>query len=435
MAAIVSAAVLAVPVGAAGSGGSQDWSAAWATGVHHPVPSNDWDGPNWSVDGFNGESVRQVVRVSAGGSRLRVRFSHRYGSQPLRLTGATVGSSGPGATVRPGTLRPLTFGHRSSVTVPAGAELVSDPVPFEVAALDRVTVTLYFAGSTGPATFHQGGLTTSYRAAGDRRADPGDAAFGGATSHSWYYLAGVDVSGVPPRAAGRPGAGGGPAGPSGRTGGSLGATGTVVAFGDSLTDGYGTTPDADNRYPDRLAERLVAQGRRLGVVNVGINGNKLLADSPCYGERGVTRFHRDVLGQPGVRTAVVLIGTNDIGGGGFPDFGCGASPVVTADEVVDGHRALVRAAHRQGIEVVGLTIPPMKGAFGYDTPANEAVRDRVNERLRAGVGYDALVDLDRLLADPTDPDALRPEYDAGDRLHVNDAGAELIAVEVARVLR
>ncbi|GAA3741330.1 SGNH/GDSL hydrolase family protein [Plantactinospora mayteni] len=427
MAAIVTAAVLAVPsgtAGAAGPAGAGDWSAAWATGLHHPVPGNDWDGPNWSVDGFTGESVRQVVRVSTGGSQLRVRLSNRYGTQPLRLTGATVGSSGPGAAVRPGTLRPLTFRHRPSVTVPVGAELVSDPVRFGVAALDRLTVTFYFADPTGPATFHQGGLTTTYRATGDRRSEPGADAFGGDTSHSWYYLAGVDVSGPPPRGAGRGGSDGRDA-----------ARDTVVAFGDSLTDGYGSTPGADNRYPDQLAERLVAGGHRLGVVNVGINGNKLLADSPCYGERGVTRFHRDALGQPGVRAVVVLIGTNDIGGGGFPDFGCGASPVVTAAEVVDGHRALVRAAHRQGIQVVGLTIPPWKGAFGYDTPANEAVRDRVNDSLRAGVGYDALVDLDRLLADPADSDALRPEFDAGDRLHLNDAGAELIATEVARALR
>ncbi|MEO3930811.1 SGNH/GDSL hydrolase family protein [Micromonosporaceae bacterium B7E4] len=422
-AAIVTAAVLAVPVGAAGAAGTADWSAAWATGVHHPVPGNDWDGPNWSVDGFTGESVRQVVRVSVGGTRLRVRLANRYGTQPLRLAGASVGSSGGGATLRPGTLRPLTFQHRSSVTVPVGAEVVSEPVRFEVAALDRLAVTFYFADGTGPATFHQGGLTTTYRATGDRRTDPGAEVFGGATSHSWYYLTGVDVSGPAPRRAGRGGSDGRDA-----------ARGTVVAFGDSITDGHGSSPGADNRYPDQLAERLVAGGRRLGVANVGINGNKLLADSPCYGERGVTRFHRDALGQPGVRAVVVLLGTNDIGGGGFPDFGCGASPVVTAAEVVDGHRALVRAAHRRGIQVVGLTIPPWKGAFGYDTPPNEAVRDRVNDSLRAGVGYDALVDLDRLLADPADPDALRPEFDAGDRLHVNDAGAELIATAVAGAL-
>ncbi|WP_444947294.1 GDSL-type esterase/lipase family protein [Micromonospora ureilytica] len=403
----------AVPANATTTGrdGPVGWSTAWSAAHHHPVPGNDWDGPNWSVPGFADQSVRQVVRVSAAGSLIRIRLSNRYGSQPLRLTGATVGRPISGAAVRPGTLLPVTFERRLSTTVPAGTEATSDPVRLPVRALEALTVTLYFAGPTGPATFHQGGLTSTYRSTGDHRFDHRAAAFTGETSQSWYHLAGVDVAGSP------------------RT------RGTVVTFGDSQTDGYGSTPGADNRYPDQLAERLVATGRPLAVANAGISGNKLLADSPCYGEQGVTRFRRDALGLPGVRVAVVLIGINDIGGGGYPDFGCGASPVVTAAQLIDGHRALIRAARADRVAVVGVTMPPMKKAAGYDTAQNETLRDEVNRWIRGSGEYDAVVDLDRILADPTDPDALRPAYDHGDHLHLNDAGATVAAAAVAARIR
>jgi lysophospholipase L1-like esterase len=331
-------------------------------------------------------------------SQVRIRLSNRYGTKPLHVTGATIAKAGPGAAVTPTTLRPLTFGCRLLTTIPVGADATSDAAWLPVSALEKVTVTLYFAGPTGPATFHEGGLTTTYRAAGDHRFDQGAAAFTGEASHSWYHLTGVDVAGAPRR-----------------------AEGTVVTFGDSITDGYGSTLGADNRYSDELAERLVAAGRPVSVVNAGINGNKLLADSPCYGEKGVTRFHRDVIGQPRVRTAIVLLGLNDIGAGEFPDFGCGAFPVVTAAQVIEAHRTLIRAACAHGIRIVGATLTPMKGAYGYDTEANEAVRDAVNEWIRTSGEYDVVVDLDRVLADPAEPDALLAAYDSGDHLHPNDA--------------
>jgi lysophospholipase L1-like esterase len=404
----------ALPAGSAAAadshareGAGQGWFGAWTSAQHHPIPGNQWDGPNWSVDGFANQSVRQVVRISAGGSYVRIRLSNRYGTKPLRVAGATIAKTGPGAAIQPGTPRPLTFGHRLSATIRPGAEATSDAALLSVSALESLSLTLYFAEPTGPATFHEGALTTTYRATGDRRFDPGTAAFAGETSHSWYYLTGVDVSGGPRR-----------------------AKDTVVAFGDSITDGYGSTPDANNRYPDELAERLVAAGRPVGVVNAGINGNKLLANSPCYGEKGVSRFHRDVLGQPGVRTAIVLEGLNDIGAGGFPDFGCGTSPVLTAAQVIEAHRALIRTAHVHGVTIIGATLTPMKGAYGYDTPEKEAVRDAVNQWIRTSGEYDAVVDLDQALADPADPDALLPAYDFGDHLHPNDAGTKAIAAAI-----
>ncbi|GAB3145230.1 SGNH/GDSL hydrolase family protein [Micromonospora sonneratiae] len=389
----------------AGASAHVGWKAAWVASMHHPFAG--FETPNWSSAGFADQSLRQVVRVGTGGSAVRVRLSNRFGDRPLRVTGVTVGRAGVGAAVQPGSLRPLTFHRSASVTIPAGAEIVSDAASLSTRALDSLAVTLYFADATGPATLHENANATTYRASGDRRSASGAGAFD-QTSRSWYFLTGVDI-----------------AGRSGRD------HGVVVAFGDSITDGYATTPDADNRYPDELAERLATGHRPLGVVNAGISGNKLLADSTCFGAAGVSRFGRDVLDQPGVRAVVVLEGINDIGGGGYPDFGCGSSPVVTAAQIIEGHRSLIHAARARGVRIIGATLLPMKGAVGFDTPAREAVRDAVNRWIRESGEYDAVADLDRALADPADRDALRPVYDSGDHLHPSDAGAARIAAVVA----
>jgi lysophospholipase L1-like esterase len=273
-----------------------------------------------------------------------------------------------------------------------------------VAPLERLTVTLYFAGPTGPASFHPFALATSYRATGDHLRDSSGDAYAD-TSQSWYYLSGVDVFGPPARRGG----------------------GTVVAFGDSITDGSFSTPDANNRYPDELAERLVAAGRRLGVVNAGIGGNRILGDSPGLGERATARFTRDALGQPGVRTVIVLEGINDIGIGGSS----GEEPP-TAAQLIEGHRILIRAAHARGVTMVGATILPFAGTVypGYYTEGGERVRDAVNHWIRTSGEYDAVVDLDNALADPTDPDRLNPRYDGGDGLHPNDAGMHAMAAAI-----
>jgi lysophospholipase L1-like esterase len=405
---------LAVPAGSAAAsdgraGAVRDWSGAWAAAQHKPAVGTDWDGPNWSVPGFADQSVRQIVRVTTGGTQVRIRLSNRYGTTPLRITGATVGKAGGGAAIRPGTLRRVTFGHSPATTIPTGREATSDAAGLVTAPLEKLTVTLYFATPTGPATFHEGGMTTTYRATGDHRLDHGAGAFAGETSHSWYYLTGVDVAG-----------------------GSRRAAGTVVAFGDSITDGFGTTPGADNRYPDELAERLAAAGTPMGVLNAGLNGNMLLTDSLCIaGEKALTRFGHDVVGRPGVRTVIVLLGTNDIGLGD-QDYGCGKFPVATEESLIRGHRELIRAAHANGIRIIGATLPPFKGAQIYDTEEHEKVRDALNRWIRHSGEYDAVVDLDRVLADPDDPDALLPAYAHADNLHPSDAGAKAIADAIRR---
>ncbi|MFI7060108.1 SGNH/GDSL hydrolase family protein [Kribbella sp. NPDC050124] len=368
------------------------WTGTWSTAAQSPL-AETWQGKNWSLDGFADESVRQVVRISAGGSKVRIRLSNRYGSTALRLAGATIARAGAGAAIVPGTVRPLTFGGTRSTTVPAGQDTVSDPTHLRANALDRLTITLYFATPTGPSTFHEAAAATTYRAAGDHRFDSEGGAFTD-NSHSWYYLTGVDVSGGRARSA-------------------------VIAFGDSITDGVSATKDADNRYPDQLAERLAAAGQPIGVLNSGIAGNRVLEDTDCCGESALSRFARDLGDHPEARTVIVMQGLNDLG----------FDPDVTSAQLIEAHRELIRAAHQHGRRIIGGTLTPMKGSM-LDSPRGETVRDEVNRWIRDSAEYDAVVDFDAVLTDPADPDTLRAEYDAGDALHPNDAGFQAMAAAI-----
>nr|WP_308315551.1 SGNH/GDSL hydrolase family protein [Streptomyces sp. ISL-100] len=389
--------------GAAQSGGSGTaWRGGWATSPQAPTAPF---GPNWSQKGFANHTVRQVVRVSTGGTKARIELSNRYGSAPLRITGATVARTDKGASVRAGSVRQLSFGKGQSVTIPAGGTTTSDGVPFHVKALESVTVTLYLAAPTGPATFHTFSSATSYRTEGDHRSDRDGTAFK-ETSDSWYYLTGVEVSGGKP--ARRDG---------------------VVTFGDSITDGVGSTLNTNNRYPDELAERFAATGKPRSVLNHGIGGNQVVNDTTWAGEKGIARFKKDVLTEPGVGTVIVLEGINDIGGSG-PAFPGGPTPEVSAEQLIEGHRSLIRQAHAKGIKAVGATLLPIGGSFYADKEGiNERKRDAVNHWIRTSGEYDAVVDLDRALADP-DPakkDTMLPAYDSGDHLHPNDAGYRVMA--------
>ncbi|KUO21614.1 SGNH/GDSL hydrolase family protein [Streptomyces dysideae] len=356
--------------------------------------------PNWSREGFWRQSLRQVVRLGGGGGRVRVRLSHAYGTSPVRVAGASVGRAGAEAAVAPGSLVPLTFGGAGGVEIPARGEVVSDAVQLAVAAGESVTVTLYFDAVTGPATFHAQAFATSYRGEGDLSGDAGGSGFD-ATTESWYFLSAVEAD-------------------SGRTDG-------IALFGDSITDGFGSTPGANRRWSDALAGRT---GR--AVLNAGIGGNLLLNDSAWYGEKGVRRLGRDVLGLRGVDTVVVLLGLNDIG---FSETGeqptYKPAPVVEAAQLIDGHRELIRQAG--GLKVVGCTLLPFGGSDHWGEHAAK-VGHEVNEWIRCSGEYDVVVDLQRALADPGDPDRLRVAYDFGDHLHPNDEGYGVMAEAVAGCL-
>jgi lysophospholipase L1-like esterase len=375
------------------------FTTAWTASPQ--LPSEGFT-PNWSREGFWRQSLRQVVRLTAGGGRIRVRLSNAYGTSPVRIAGAAVARTAAGAAVAPGTLTPLTFGGERGAVLPARGEAVSDPAALAVTAGEPVAVTLFFDAATGPATFHAQAFTTAYRGAGDLLADAAGAGYD-ETTESWYFLNAVETD-------------------AGRTDG-------IALFGDSLTDGFGSTPNTDRRWSDALAGRT---GRP--VLNAGIGGNLLLHDSAWYGEKGVHRLARDVLAHPGVDTLVVLLGVNDIGFSetdGQPTYQ--PAPVLEAADLIDGHRALLRQARGRGLRVIGATLVPFGGSDHWGERAAK-VSHEVNEWIRTSGAYDAVVDLHRLLADPADADRLRPAYDFGDHLHPNDDGYAVMAEAVAAVL-
>lgn len=405
----VAAAALAATfmTGSASASGQQpamNWSASWTSAMQQPTPSTPTMGENWSLEGFSNQTVRQEVRVSGGGNVARIRLSNLYGTEPLHLAGATIAESAGGAATEPGTMRSLTFRHSRSVTIPAGQVTASDATHLHIAPLESLTITLYFAAPTGPSTFHEDGLTTTYQATGDRARDSGAAAFDGPTSHSYYYLTGVDVATRGPQ--------------------------TVVAFGDSITNGHNSTVDGNARYTDALAERLIAARSPLSVANAGITGNLLLHQLPCFGETGITRFGRDALDQPGVRTVILMEGSNDIWD--YQNHGCGTTPAVTAGQIIAGLQSLIQAAHARGIKAVGATILPFKADF--ESPADfqraEAIREAVNNWVLSSGEFDGVADFAAAVADPADPDQLNPSYDSGDHFHPNDAGYRAIAAAI-----
>ncbi|MFG2353326.1 SGNH/GDSL hydrolase family protein [Streptomyces sp. NPDC048521] len=363
---------------------SARWTGSWETA------------PSGTAPALPGAAVRNVVHLSVGGTAVRVRLGNRLGTASLSLGAVTVAlrrAAGPDAV--PGTLRTVTFHGAPTVTVPPGQDTVSDPVPLPVPAAADLLVTVYTPGDSGPATYHHTALQTSYVAlAGEGRAADEDGAAYTKRISRWYYVTGVDVRGH--------------------------ARGSVVAFGDSLTDGNGSTPDANHRWPDRLAEHLSAH--RLGVLNAGIAGNRLLRDGS--GPSALVRLDADALDRAGVRALVVLEGINDIKG--TPEANDAAA-------YADAYRTLVARAHARGIRVVGVTLTPYRGYPAY-TDVGEAVRQRVNAFIRGGGTFDAVADADAAVRDPADPTRILPGYDPGDHLHFNDAGMTAVAETVRLAL-
>ncbi|MRH86601.1 SGNH/GDSL hydrolase family protein [Nocardia sp. SYP-A9097] len=395
----------AAPVAAPG------WQPVWVSAMQRP---GDSFAPNWSGVGFGNQTVRQVIRVGDAGSILRLRLSNRFGTQPLRVTGATIARSAGGAAVRSDSLRQLTIGSTFAFRIEPGEDAVTDPIRLPVRALEQLTVTFYFADATGPATYHAQAQNTSYLAWDDHRSDASGNAFT-VNSSSWYYLAAVESEVALPRRS------------------------SVALFGDSFTEGVGSTYDAHRNYPDKLAEYFVAQGFPRPVLNLGIGGNCLTADSQWLGESGLSRFRRDVLDQPGIGTVVILEGINDIWLNGA-NMALGA-PIqgVSAEQLIAGFRTLIAQARAAGLRVIGATILPASGSgFGGGDRARYAERESVRRAVNAwilGSGeYDAVVDSATALADPANPDRLALAFDSGDHLHPNDAGYAALAAAVATVL-
>jgi len=369
---------------------SGHWVATWGAAPQAATPGN------LSLVGFQDQTVRQIVFVSGGGSMVRIELSNTFGSTALEVGGASVALDASGTT------RALTFAGQSSVVIPPGAEVLSDPVPLTVPALSRLAVSLYLPVATGPVTQHVQARQVNYVAGGDRVLQDGPVGFDTQTQ-SWYLLAGVDVL-APARDAG-----------------------TIVALGDSITDGVGSTLDGDDRWPNDLAERLAAlTGTTMSVVDEGIGGNRVLNDSACCGVDAVARFERDVAAQPGVRDVILLEGINDIGFSQSDKLDNEPHTDVSALQIIDGYEQIIAMAHADGLKIYGATLTPFAGAR-YWTPAGEAKRDAINRWIETSGAFNGVINFAAAVADPNDPEELDPAYDSGDHLHPNAAGYRAMA--------
>ncbi|MEU6355244.1 SGNH/GDSL hydrolase family protein [Streptomyces sp. NPDC047072] len=374
------------------------WVGAWSAA---PVGAE----PGTATDGLAGRSLRNVVHSGVGGTSARVTLSNLYGRSALTITHASLAlASGTGtAAAVADTMRRLTFGGSTTVVVAAGAQVLSDAVALTVPAGADLLVTTYSPVPAGPVTYHPTARQISYAADGDLTEDVTGTAYTQPTDH-WRYVTAVDVL-------------------------SHGAEGTVVAFGDSLTDGKNSTLNANHRWPDYLSRRLseaLAEGRglpRYSVVNAGIGGNQVLKNGPAgqaptpENQAGVDRFTRDVLDRPNVKVVVIDLGINDIGRN---------KKLADPKAIVAGLRTLVHQAHTHGIKVIGATLMPSGGHRGW-TEAREEVREQVNAEIRKGRVYDEVVDFDKAVRDPYDPRKFRAVYDSGDHLHPSDKGYERMA--------
>ncbi|UQU62716.1 SGNH/GDSL hydrolase family protein [Couchioplanes caeruleus] len=349
---------------------------------------------------FADVTLRQELRVSGGGRRVRVRLSNEHGIEPLTIGAARLGLAGPGGGVQAGTDRELTFGGRAAATVPAGAPLVSDPVDLPLADLTRLSIDLYLPGKVAACTGHDMPLDVGWAIPGNAVAAPA------LPPHAAPLTARALISAVEVLAGG--------------------SARTVVALGDSRVDGAGSTVGAARSWPDRLAER------GLYVSNQGISGNRLLNDG--LGASGLARFDRDVLATPGLGCVVVSIGANDLAisfaprdDGPLADFlAMFPGAPVTADDVIAGLRQLIARAHDRGVAIHAATIAPYEGHDIY-TPEGDAARRAVNDWIRTGGEFDAVLDFDAVWRDPARPRRIRDDLHAGDHLHGNDAGYRALA--------
>ena len=347
---------------------------------------------------FENQTLREIVHTSIGGNTVRVRLSNAFGKDAVDIAAAHIALRSQGAGITAGTDRPLTFGGRPTVSIPANALVLSDPVKLDVPDAGDLAISIFVSNKTMGAGIHYAAQQTNYIGSGDLTSAA--SIEGAATIPSWVFLTAVEV--LAPE-----------------------SSSTVVAFGDSITDGARSTMDANHRWPDILAARLLAQrGRKkIAVLDAGIGGNRILHDAKSnvrFGVSALARFDRDVLAQPGVRYLIILEGINDLGHAGTS---APASETVSAEDLIAGMKQMIDRAHEHGIKVFGATVLPFEGAAsGYFTPEKEAKRKTLNEFIRNGHAFDGVVDFEKAVRDPKNPDRMLATYDGGDHLHPGDAG-------------
>ena len=363
-----------------------EWVASWTASPHAPLGTQ---GP-FAAASYENVTISQILRISEGGDKVRVKFSNRYGAGPLEIGAARVVQIDDAGKEVAGTSRTLTFGGEPGGVVPRGAPFVSDAVAVDLPDLARLKVELFLPSATGPCTCHLTGVDElAVSPPGNFVGKPFEP-----VSRAQYraFLSGVDVD-------------------------SPDALGTIVAYGDSI--------------PDVLANRLQAAGQEWAVANAAISGNRVL--SPGMGESALARFDEDVLSLPNVKYLIVFEGVNDIGNRFGPQRGPGGGvggltldqPQISVEQMIAGYKQLVARAHAKGIKVIGSPIGPYKGA-SYWSEEGEAARQRINDWILNGGAFDAVVRLDTAFADPADPAKMRDGYHMGDFLHGSDAGLKAV---------
>ena len=390
------------PIPAGRAWQQEHWVGSWSAGMHIASPGMGEEFPSQIFE-LGGRTLRQVVRLSRGGEQVRVRLSNIFGEAPVTIGAAHVALRVSSERIDPASDRQVTFSGHPAITIPAGALVLSDPVDLAVPHLTELAISLHFPAPATSRTVHSLAFQTNYLSSeGDFTAEtalPIETEL-----QNWLYLTGVDVAVAEPATA-------------------------IVCLGDSITDGAFSTTDANHRWPDFLAERLAATGELMpGVLNQGIGGNMVLTDAPpefsFFGPSALSRFDRDVLALPGVRYLIVFEGINDIG---LPSMVGDPVQPVSADALIAGLRQLAERAHEHGVIAYGATITPFEGIEGYFTPEGEMTRQAVNNWIRTGGAFDAVLDFDAIVQDPEHLARLLPAYDGGDHLHLNDAGFRAMA--------
>ncbi len=387
------------------AGAETVWIASWAASQQVPEPGNALP-----PEDLRDSTVRQIFHLSAGGPAVRVHLSNAFGSQALHFTSIHVARAlAPSSSaIDVASDRGLTFAGAVDVTVPPGAEFVSDPLEFMVAPLSDVAVTFHLGVPPAIETGHPGSRATSYYVHGNsvsaaKLTEPKPV-------EHWYQISEIDVQTATGAAA-------------------------VVVLGDSITDGHGATTNGNDRWTDVLAQRLQgsSETRNIGVANEGIGGNHLLTNG--LGESALARFDRDVLAPAGVRWVIVFEGVNDLGGLARDSEVPAAEHTALVQRVLSAYQQLVVRAHAHGLRVYGATITPYVGSTYYHPgPLSEADRQAVNQWIRAAGHFDGVIDFDSVVRDSQNPDRLLPEYDCGDHIHPSPAGYKAMGSAVALAL-
>jgi len=377
---------------------AQTWVGSWAASQQVPTGANAL-----ASNELQAATLRQIVHLSLGGEQLRIRIANTFGTMPLHLAAVHIAKpkSIADAAIDPVTDRALSFDGKPDVVIPAGAEYLSDPIAFHTPAASDLAITIRYTDAPDAQTSHPGSRATSYlshTAMVDAATMPDAKKF-----EHWFQISGVDVPASKDSA-------------------------TVVTLGDSITDGHGATDNGNDRWPDDLAARLLADTKThsRGVLNQGLGGNRVLLDG--QGPNALARFSRDVLAQPGAKYIIVFEGVNDLG---MSTKDAEISPeehAALVAHMLGAYQQMIDRAHTAGLKIYGATITPYQGfTFYHATATNEVDRQKINAWIRTAGHFDAVLDFDKIVADPANPARLLPKFDSGDHIHPNQAAYHAIA--------